>query len=297
MLGNLTSVTLPGGNVITYNADAFGRRVWRELNGTITSKYVWGGDRIYAELDSSSQYKARFIYGTKAHVPDYMIAGGLIYRIVTDHIGSVRLVVKASDGTIAQAIQYDDLGNVISDTSPGFQPFGFAGGLYDSDTRLIRFGARDYDPETGRWTSKDPVLFQGGDTNLYGYVMSDPINYIDPTGLWRWPWTIKNDAERDAENSGLPGAHNGPQDAYRHCLASCVSSQENGTALTFLTGQGNEVRGTMGGQSESERGMDTDNNAIGCYLGKKPGSCSDKCMKALAGGVLTTTPRSGGRYN
>jgi hypothetical protein len=43
---------------------------------------------------------------------------------------------------------------------------------------------RDYDPETGRWTSKDPILFNGADTNLYGYVMQDPVNFIDPIGLW-----------------------------------------------------------------------------------------------------------------
>ena len=46
----------------------------------------------------------------------------------------------------------------------------------------MRFGARDYDPETGRWTSKDPILFDGGDLNLYGYVLRDPINYMDPDG-------------------------------------------------------------------------------------------------------------------
>lgn len=40
-----------------------------------------------------------------------------------------------------------------------------------------------YDPETGRWTSKDPILFGGGDTNLYGYTFSDPVNFIDPSGL------------------------------------------------------------------------------------------------------------------
>lgn len=38
-------------------------------------------------------------------------------------------------------------------------------------------------PETGRWTARDPIGFAGGDTNLYGYVLSDPINFVDPTGL------------------------------------------------------------------------------------------------------------------
>ncbi|GBC59939.1 hypothetical protein DENIS_0881 [Desulfonema ishimotonii] len=62
-------------------------------------------------------------------------------------------------------------------------PFGFAGGLYDADTGLIRFGHRDYDPDTGRWTAKDPILFAGGDTDLYGYCLSDPVNWVDPDGL------------------------------------------------------------------------------------------------------------------
>jgi len=77
----------------------------------------------------------------------------------------------------------DEFGNVLSDSNPGFQPFGFAGGLYDADARIVRFGARDYDPQTGRWTAKDPIKFSGGDANLYGYTFSDPINLIDPEGL------------------------------------------------------------------------------------------------------------------
>jgi RHS repeat-associated protein len=60
---------------------------------------------------------------------------------------------------------------------------GFAGGLYDTDTGLVRFGARDYDPSVGRWTAKDPILFGGGQTNLYVYVGNDPVNFVDPRGL------------------------------------------------------------------------------------------------------------------
>ena len=61
--------------------------------------------------------------------------------------------------------------------------FGFAGGLYDPDTKLVHFGYREYDPEIGRWLSKDPLLFGGGDSNLYGYVLQDPVNLVDPWGL------------------------------------------------------------------------------------------------------------------
>ncbi len=99
-------------------------------------------------------------------------------------MGSVRLVVNTTDGTIAQRIDYDPFGKVVSDTNPGFQPFSFAGGLFDAETGLVRFGARGYDAETGRWTAKDPILFGGGDTNLYGYAHDDPINDLDPTGLF-----------------------------------------------------------------------------------------------------------------
>ena len=92
--------------------------------------------------------------------------------------------VVREDGTIVKTIGYDTFGNVLSDSNPTIKvPFGFAGGLYDPDTKLTRFGYRDYDAETGKWTAKDPIGFNGGDTNLYGYVLGDPVNLIDSDGL------------------------------------------------------------------------------------------------------------------
>jgi RHS repeat-associated protein len=116
-------------------------------------------------------------------VPEYLVKGASTYRIVADHLGSPRLVLDTSDGAVVQRMDYDEFGRVTSDTNPGFQPFGFAGGLYDRDTGLVRFGARDYDPQTGRWTAKDPIRFVGRSPNLYGYVLNDPVNFIDTSGL------------------------------------------------------------------------------------------------------------------
>jgi RHS repeat-associated protein len=108
---------------------------------------------------------------------------GVTYRIISDHLGSVRLVVNSSTGDIVQKMEYDEFGRVLSDSNPGFQPFGYAGGIYDPQTGLVRFGARDYDSETGRWTRKDPIGFGGGNTELYGYVENDPVNISDINGL------------------------------------------------------------------------------------------------------------------
>jgi RHS repeat-associated protein len=81
-------------------------------------------------------------------------------------------------------LNYDVWGNVTSSTNATFQPFGFAGGLRDDATNLTHFGAREYAPELGRWTRKDPIGFNGGLTDLYGYVANDPVNWKDQNGLW-----------------------------------------------------------------------------------------------------------------
>ncbi len=58
-----------------------------------------------------------------------------------------------------------------------------AGGIYDEAVSLVKFEARWNDPSNGRWTTKDPIRFEGGDTSLYGYSANDPINLVDPEGL------------------------------------------------------------------------------------------------------------------
>ena len=180
--GVLLSVTTPAASEVHYVIDPVGRRVGKTVRGVLQRGWLWDGIVPVAEVDSNAVLTARFVYGADGTTPSFMIEGANTYRILSDERGSVRLVVNVANGSVAQALDYDEFGRVLSDTSPGFQPFGFAGGLYDPDTDLIRFGARDYSPQLGRWLQRDPINFAGGDLAMFNYVNNDPINQSDPTG-------------------------------------------------------------------------------------------------------------------
>ena len=148
---------------IDYVIDAFGRRIGKKVNGVLTQGFLYESDlRIAAELTPSGAVLTRFVYGAQTNVPEYMIRGGTRYRFVTDHLGSVRLVVDATTGAVQQRVDYDESGRVLLNTNPGFQPFGYAGGLLDDVTGLVRFGARDYDARSGRFVQADPIGYNKG---------------------------------------------------------------------------------------------------------------------------------------
>ena len=191
-LGNLMKASVATGSkntVVDYVVDGMGRRIARRLNNTFDRAFLYRDQlRPVAEITSDGTF-SHFVYAESDSAPDMILRAGVPFRVIKDHIGSVRLVVNATTGVVAQKLDYDEFGVVLGDTNPGFQPFGFAGGLYDAATGLVRFGARDYDAETGRWAAKDPSGFAGG-VNMYAYCASDPINRVDPTGL-RPLWDVE----------------------------------------------------------------------------------------------------------
>ena len=179
----LQAVTLADGTDVTYLVDGLNRRIGKKVNGLLVQGFLYGSAfHPVAELDGAGAVVSRFVYADR-DTPAYFIKGGALHRIVVDQVGSVRLVVNATTGAVEQRLDYDAFGNVLTDTNPGFQPFGFAGGLYDRDTGLVLLGLRDYDPATGRFTTQDPLGPAGLDPNLYRYVHGDPVNATDPNGL------------------------------------------------------------------------------------------------------------------
>jgi RHS repeat-associated protein len=188
VLGNLRRVVLPDETVIEYLVDGKNRRVGKKVNGTLVQAFVYGTQLApAAELDGSGAVVSRFLYGTRVNVPEYIVTGGATLRVITDHLGSPRLVVDAISGSAVQYIEYDEWGDVLDDTNREFQSFGFGGGLYDRDTRLISFGARDYNAASGVWTRKDRPELTQETLNLYSYSWQDPVNFADPAGELPFP--------------------------------------------------------------------------------------------------------------
>jgi RHS repeat-associated protein len=241
---------------------------------------------------------------------------------VTDTLGSPRLVIDTATGAIAQRMDYDEFGNVTLDTNPGFQPFGFAGGLYDRDTGLVRFGARDYDPQVGRWTAKDPIGFAGLDTNLYAYVFNDPVNLRDPEGKLAFlaylaiaaavglianhfvvvPVVEGVSADRasrqlepavdpatqkpliaDDPNSRRRTAH--IRDAYKHCVWQCNTKREASGPSAWFAGWCQE-------SGDADSPADYANNAVGrrnADTAQTDADCKEQCLQSLNSGELDVT--------
>ncbi len=185
VFGNLIGVSLPNGTQIDYVLDGLQRRIAKKVNGIVKEGYSYLDElRVAARFDIGPTPKLNevFVYPNNQNVPELMLSQGVFYRAIVDERGTTKLVINTVTGAVAQKVETDEFGRVLSDTRPGFFPFKFAGCLYDEDTKLCHFGAREYDPEVGRWLQRDPILFEGGDFNLYGYTLNDPVNFVDPDG-------------------------------------------------------------------------------------------------------------------
>ena len=91
-------------------------------------------------------------------------------------------VLSNEKGVQIAGYEYEAFGNVYSEKGvKGITEYGFSTKEKDS-TGLIYFGARYYNPQIGRWITKDPMGMIDG-ANVYNYVHSNPVNLVDYWGF------------------------------------------------------------------------------------------------------------------
>lgn len=166
-----------------YDYDGVGNRVGLKVGGD-TRRFLLdptGMTKILAEYDGSGNLVANYVYGL-----------GLVYKVdAADkpyyyHYNFTGSTVAMTDtsGNVVNKYAYAPFGRVAGSVESVPNLFRYAGksGVVDDKNGLYYMRARYYDPEVGRFITKDPIGFDGG-VNLYGYVENNPTNYIDPQGL------------------------------------------------------------------------------------------------------------------
>jgi RHS repeat-associated protein len=186
----LVQVTTPT-DVIQYQYDGFGRRNVRTLNGVVT-RYVYDQEDILFEFDENNQIKARYTHGPGIDEPisvdrdtDADGTFDTTYYYHYDGLGSVTVITDAS-GNVVQTYVYDAFGKIVQQTGSVENVYTYTGREWDAEAGLYFYRARYYDPTIGRFINGDPIGFAGGDVNFYVYVQNNPVNRIDPWGLYRY---------------------------------------------------------------------------------------------------------------
>ncbi|MEE4297348.1 MAG: RHS repeat-associated core domain-containing protein [Wenzhouxiangella sp.] len=176
-------VATDGDTTIHYGYDERGRRIARQVDNEVTV-YLYG-DLSYpnrvTDVISPDGTLTQYLYDDVGHV--YAIRREEIwYGVLSDAMGTPLMVVDENANLVDLRV-FDLWGRLVLDSNPDFElELGFAGGLQDSATGLVRFGQRDYDPLTARWLSPDPTHLPGGSINLYRYASNDPVSLRDTTG-------------------------------------------------------------------------------------------------------------------
>ncbi|MCP3999409.1 MAG: RHS repeat-associated core domain-containing protein, partial [Gammaproteobacteria bacterium] len=175
--------TITGSSPASFTYDGANRRLSATRNG-ITTRYIYDpSGNLIATADTGNQIIAYFVYGQGLLAMINPSDQTFCYHF--DGNANTHALTDSSQSIINQ-YAYTPFGMVIGEQETVPQPFKFVGqfGVMAEPDGLYYMRARYYDANTGRFISEDPIGFDGGDINLYGYVLNNPINKIDPLGLW-----------------------------------------------------------------------------------------------------------------
>lgn len=188
----LTQAVVPGtnGGTTTFKYDPFGRRI--QKSGPLgTTNFVYDGQNVLEELDQSGNVLARYTHSEHdrdelADEPLAQLRSGTTSYYEQDGIDSVTSLTNPA-GALANSYTFDAFGKLTASTGTLTNPFRYTGREFDPETGIYQYRMRYYDPSVGRFLSEDPVGFNGGDYNLFAYVLNSPTGLVDPLGLQHQP--------------------------------------------------------------------------------------------------------------
>jgi RHS repeat-associated protein len=182
----------------SFSYDALGRRTEKTINGA-TKQYLYDGLDIVQEIENSA-VTANYIRTLNIDEPLARIkADGTVRYYQQDALGSV-IALTDEAGAVKTQYSYDPFGSTTLSGEVSDNPFQYSGRENDG-TGLYYYRARYYSPELQRFVSEDPIGFAGG-INFYVYIHNQPINWVDPLGLFCVPiWSTTTGYQFDIDRT------------------------------------------------------------------------------------------------
>jgi RHS repeat-associated protein len=186
----------------SYEYDSFHRRLSKTSHGK-TTRYLYQGQNEIGSIDELGNITELRVLTNSANEIGTSIALELNEKPIApihDKQGHLVCLIDSETGHPIEHYRYSAFGEeeIFDGDGKHMQqsnnPWRFASKRVDPETGWVFFGRRHYDPETGRWTTPDPIGFSDG-PNLYAYLHHNPLLGIDPFGL-------RGEGYRDSCNVG-----------------------------------------------------------------------------------------------
>ncbi len=171
-----SSTTQPAAAAYAY--DYSGNRIEKSVtttSGTTVTRFLYEAQDIIAEYDAGNVLIRSYQQGPDIDQPIASKESTTQRTYIVDFLGSIVRLTDSS-GTTFASNTYDSFGQQLSGAA---HRFSYTGRELDSESGLYYYRARYYDSAIGRFVSEDPI---GKNKGSYPYVISNPINYKDPTG-------------------------------------------------------------------------------------------------------------------